>query len=748
VNFRRPSLSTAATLLLLSRAAWGQDGGVATALPTTISDADRLSVPAISVAPPPNIDGVLDDPVWTTNTPLTGFIQSEPDEGQPATERTSVWVAYDENNLYVAAHMYDSDPSGIVVSEIRKDFRADNQDTFEVILDTFGDRRNGYHFATNPAGARADEQITNEGRETNTSWDAPWKASAHRTSDGWTAEMVIPFSAVRSVGGDEMSWGINFSRRIRRKNEVVFWAPIPRAYTITRLSLAGNLTDLREVRRGRDIRLTPYLLGRTVRETGGTAFDQDVQAGVDAKFGVTNGLTLDATVNPDFAQVEVDVQQVNLTQFNQFFPEKRDFFLENSGIFYIGDTPRNRRVAQAPQGDEDLLVFFSRRIGLSSDGRPLPISAGVRLTGQEGEFQVGALGAVTREQFGFPGENFGVFRLRRNLFSNSDVGALFMTRLVAGNTSLYNHVYGVDANIRLPAGIDWSSFVLNSEAPGVTGPRYAFQTSINREANFTHLKVGLLSIGNNFRDDLGFIRRPGIRKWSLDTGIRPRPPALRAIGIREMHPHVGWNYITDQSGEELAKRLHTGYSVFFNNGGFTELSWNPVTETLVEPFEIHPDVDPIPVGQYDWTEWMLRYNSDPSKPVTVELTGILGTLWNGTQQTIRATANVRPIYKFTTSLGLSRTHGTLTSAGNQEESFVRAIWTGRLNYSFTTNMYLDALVQYLADTGLLNVNIRFNFIHHALSNLYVVYNEQRFTTDELIAPGRSLIVKFTQMFGF
>lgn len=689
------------------------------------------------------VDGVLDEPAWS-GAGVTGFVQAEPDEGIAATERTEVWVAYDDANLYIAAHLFDSDPDALIVSDIRRDFRTDNQDTFEVILDTFADRRNGYLFATNPAGARADQQVTNEGREVNTSWDAPWTSRARRTADGWTVEMAIPFRALRAGSARDV-WGINFSRRIRRRNEVDYWAPVPRAYTLTRLSLAGDLSGLPQRRGGRELRVTPYVLGRTVREVGGQAFDERGDAGGDLKMGLTRGLTLDLTVNPDFAQAEADEQQVNLTQFSQFFPEKRTFFLENSGLFYIGDTPRNRRYSTQPQGDEDLLLFFSRTMGLGPDNKPVGIDAGVRVTGQEGRFQIGALGLRTRDRDSILGSDYAVVRLRRNVFASSDVGAIFMMRSTVSDRGDFNRLYGADANVRLPSRIDWSSFVVQSEADGVTGPSYAYQTSLNREANFVHVKAGLLAIAENFTDEMGFLRRTGVRVWSLDTGIRPRFASLRRVGVREMHPHITWKYYTDFAGAEVARKLHSGYTFFLNDGGYVELSINPIAQRLEEPFALDAGVQPLGVGLYTWTEWMLRGQTDPSRLVSLSFTGVLGGLWNGTQRTAHASVTVTPSYRLRASLGLERTDGRLAGPG---ERFVSAIWTMRANYSFTTKMYVDALAQYDAGQHLLNANVRFNLIHHPLSDLFIVYNEQRFTTPGAPLPGRSVIVKFTQMLHF
>ncbi|MEJ2238726.1 MAG: DUF5916 domain-containing protein [Gemmatimonadales bacterium] len=704
----------------------------------------------ISAVPSTDIrlDGILDEPAWHSAPPATGFVQSEPDEGSPATERTEVWIAYDQENIYIGAHLYDSQPDAVVVKDIRKDFRIDNQDTFEVIFDTFADRRNGYLFATNAAGARADQQVTNEGRETNASWDAPWSVKTRRMADGWTVEMQIPFRVLRSTSTTGGRWGINFSRRIRRNNEVVFWAPVPRAYALTRVSLAGDLVGLPTSTGNRDLRITPYVLGETVRDIGEPSFDERVTAGGDLKYGLTRGLTLDLTVNPDFAQVEADEQQVNLTQFSQFYPEKRDFFLENSGIFYIGDTPRNTRLSTQPTGRENLIMFFSRRIGLGPDGRPTGINGGVRVTGKEGEFQVGALAMQTRspDDSLIPGSDYGVFRLRRNVGANSDVGALVMGRIAVDDRDDYNVIYGADANIRLPERIDWSSFFVQSETDGVSGPRYAFQSTLNREANFVHIKFGTLWMADDFNNELGFHRRRGVRAWMIDTGIRPRLESLRRIGIREMHPHIVWNYYTDFDGfpgKEVAANLHSGYTFFLNNGGYVELSVNPKIETLYDPFLLSPGTTELPSGKYDWVEWMLRGTSDPSKVLSVYVTGILGGLWSGTQKTVNLTLSLQPTHHIRASIGGQRTVGDLGTYGD----FVRQIYTARANYSFTTNMFVDALVQWDPETDAVNTNLRFNFIHHPLSNIYIVYNEQRFTTVGSPSPGRSLIFKVTQMLG-
>lgn len=725
------ALSTSLTLLIASSA------GAQTAPPTDT----RLHARAVAVTSAIAVDGRLDEADWK-RAPLSPFVQSEPNTGAPATERTDVWLAYDHDALYIAAYCHDRPGQSPVVTGLRKDFTIGDQDSFEVILDTFGDRRNGFLFATNPAGARADQQVTNEGKDTNASWDAVWTVKTQRVADGWTLEMQIPFRSLRfEVGGP--AWGVNFGRHLRHTNEIDYWSPVPRAYTLTRVSLAGVLDGLDSAQPGRNLQIKPFVLGSTVRPTGGASFDRSLDAGIDVKYGVTPALTLDITGRPDFAQAEADEQSVNLTQFSQFFPEKRAFFLENSGVFYVGDAARNNRVNPTPTPDEDLLLFFSRRVGLSSSGLPIPITAGARLTGRAAGMAVGALAVHTEEAGVTPSADYTVLRARRNFRGASDVGAFFMSKQSGDGT--WNRVYGADANIRLPGNVDWSSYVVNTAAPGSSGATGAWRTSFNHEGNYFHGKIGVMEVGRDFRDDLGYYRRVGARKWLMDTGIRPRPITLQNIGVRELHPHLNWNYYTTPGGRMIAKNFHNGFSAFLNNGGVFELSHNPQMQSISSPLRLATTAPTLPAGDYTWTEWRMLFQTDASRPLSISGNYIWGGLWNGTQRTIQATVTLLPSYRARVSVGINRTAATM---GTTPTAFVTSLYTLRANYSFTTNMYLDALVQFNADLRQMNTNVRFNLLHHPLSDLFIVYNEQRFTTTTSVTPGRGLILKFSQMLAF
>jgi hypothetical protein len=704
----------------------------------------RRQIQAARATGPVHVDGQLDDEVWGRAEPVADFVQSEPLTDQPATEITQVRMAYDDQNLYVAAYCYDTDPSAIVINEIRKDFDPEESDTFEILLDTFADRRNGYVFATNVEGARLDQQIANEGREINTSWDAVWFVRTQRVADGWIAEIAIPFRSLRFERGTSDIWGINFSRRVRRKNEVNFWSPIPREYNLTRVSLAGNLVGIEPASAGRNLRVKPYALARGVRDTGATAFDHDADLGLDVKYGVTPSLILDLTANPDFAQAEADVQEVNLTQFSQFFPEKRDFFLENSGIFYVGDAQR-QRLNPSPIPDEDMLLFFSRRIGLTSEGAPIPILGGARLTGRAAGLSLGLLNMQTRRTDSNEANNYTVARIRRNVAQGSDIGAFFMMRQSTDRSGNYNRVFGVDGNWRLFGRLDWNSFLAKTTTPGRGSGQYAARTSMSWEDSSFYAKVGALAVGENFQSDLSYYRRTGAIKYLADLGIRLRPERLRRLGFREQHPHANSTYYTDIKGRTIAWRVHHGYQWQHNNGANGELSLNPQFQLITEPFRIARGTPPIPAGEYRWFERTLRYTTDTSQWLSGTATYFWGGLWSGTQHGFSVTSTVRASYRFRLAATVQRRNISLEQP---RADFVTNLITVRTNYSFTPNMFLDSLLQYNKNLDLFNANVRFNLIHRPLSDIFVVYNEQRFVEPGAPPAGRGIILKFTQMMTF
>ena len=706
----------------------------------------RRQVAAIETRAPITLDGALDEEVWRTAAPAADFLQAEPHEGQPATELTEVRLAFDRDALYIGVICHDTDPSGIIVNDIRKDFLAGEQDTFEVILDTFADRRNGFVFVTNAAGAKSDTQIANEGRDVNTSWDAVWTVATRRDAGGWSAEIRIPFKTLRFERGSDRVWGVNFSRRIRRKNETDYWSPVPRVYNLYRAGLAGTLTGFADASQGRNLRIKPWIAADATRPVAGASFDAGTHAGIDVKYGVTPSLTLDVTAKPDFAQAEADEQQVNLTQFSLYYPEKREFFLENTGTFYFGDIPRESRLGNnrfsAPE--EEMLLFFSRRIGLTGAGEAIPIDAGARLTGRAGAYGLGLMTIQTDPGGRAPGDNYTVLRARRDVLKTSDVGAIFLSRQSTGSGD-YNRVYGADANFRFRRALSLNGFLATSETPGVSSGQMSGKGSIVWNDNFLHTQYSLLSVGDNFRDDIGFVKRTGIRKHFADFGIRPRPAGLRKYGIRELHPHTRYNIYTDQSNVKLTHTNHVAMSVFFENGAIVEYAWNPRFERIVAPFKIRPDQS-FQAGQYGWNEYQLLVETNHSRMASLSLDLTTGGFWTGTQRSTKLGVIVRPSYHLLFDLALQRNDIDLPLPMH---AFVTNLLTSRVGYAFSTRTFLDTLLQYNTDLKQWSANVRFDLIHRPLSDLFVVYNEQRLTDQATpIDTGRGIIVKYTHMLAF
>jgi hypothetical protein len=722
--------------------------GARAAEPMQVPSPDgRRLVTALEVRAPITLDGALDEEVWQLATAADGFVQAEPHEGQPATERTDVRLAFDRDALYIGAICHDAAPEALIVNDIRKDFSAGEQDTFEVLLDTFADRRNGFVFVTNARGAKSDTQIANEGRDVNTSWDAVWTVATKITSDGWSAELRIPFKTLRFESGAGRIWGVNFSRRIRRKNEIDFWSAVPRVYNLYRAGLAGTLAGLPDASQGRNIRLKPWVAVNSTRPVGGTVFDNSPHIGLDAKYGVTPSLTLDVTARPDFAQAEADEQQVNLTQFSLFFPEKREFFLENSGLFYFGDIPRESRLGNArfAPPEEEMLLFFSRRIGLTAEGREIPIAAGGRLTGRVGRTGIGAMTIQTQGVDGRDGENYTVLRGRRDVLRNSDVGAIFLARQSAGPSSDRNEVAGVDANFRFVRALSINGFLSRSASPGGGGGQMAGKGSIVWNDNRVHTQYSLLSVGDNFRDDLGFIKRTGIRKHFVDFGIRKRYEGLRKYGIRELHPHTRYNIYTDQSNVKVTHTNHVAMAAFFERGGYVEVQWNPRFERSDIPVKIRRDQSFAP-GSYGWNEYAFELETNHSRKVSGSALLTSGGFWMGRQKSTKAGVTVRPSFHLTLDLALQRNDITLPAPYHD---FVTNLVTSRAGYAFNTKTFFDTLLQYNTDLKQFSANLRFDVIHRPLSDLFIVYNEQQLTDQPTPEnAGRGLIVKYTHMLAF
>jgi hypothetical protein len=701
---------------------------------------------AAPVEESPVIDGRVEESLWERAELITDFIQAEPYEGQPATEKTEVRILYDDSHMYVAVVCYDSDPSGIIVTDERRDADLDDTDSFRMIFDTYLDRQNGFVFGTNPAGIEYDGQVTNEGEGGqgagfrraqsgsgggfNLNWDASFTVATQRGDFGWSAEFAIPLRTLRYGAEKPQVWGLNFQRNIRRKREEVYWSPVSRIYNLYRLSSAGELRGL-ELESPRNFKVTPYVLGSNERiYTESDESDLDGELGVDAKFGVTQSLNLDLTYNTDFAQVEVDEQQVNLTRFNLFFPEKRPFFLENAGNFSMGQ-PR------------EVELFFSRRIGIASDGSIVPIVAGARLSGKAGEYNLGVLNMQTEAVAGItPADNYTVASVSREFPNRSSLGALFVNRLATGDAAEegdWNRTYGVDGKLGVGDAFTLTGFAAGTDTPGLSGNEHALHSRAEYQKRGGRVWLGYTEVGDDFNPEVGFLTRDDYR--NLETGFFLNVRRKEIPWLRELRPHVTYQGFWDFSGFKETEQIHIDSHVDFENGYFFSPAMNHTVEGLTDPFEIYPGILVAPGTYKNWVAaW--RWNTNLAAPFSYEGGMDVGGFLSGNRHSYETTFNYR--YKSTIITSVTWAYNDIDLA---EGSFVTNLGQFKVSYNFTPLIYLQALLQYNDSADTWSSNIRFSWLNTAGTGLFVVYNDTEGLGDLLIGPqNRSFIVKYTHQF--
>ena len=708
-------------------------------------------IQAVRATGPMMLDGVLDEAAWAAAPMAERFIQQDPREGQPATFDTQVRILYDDDALYFGVFAKDDEPARLIVNDLKKDYNTDGSDGFRIVLDTFHDERNGYQFATNPAGAKWDAQMSNEGREINANWDGIWDVATRVTETGWVAEIRIPFRTLKFNSAEAQTWGMNFERKVRRLNEDSFWSPIPRIYDITRVSLAGTVEGLRGLRPGKNIRVKPYALSSS-NTVGRLGTDGDFDAGFDVKYGVTSGLTWDFTVNTDFSQAEADEQQINLSRFNLFFPEKRDFFLENSGIFLFGAGGGGFAAGGGggggggrQNGSGDTRLFFSRRIGLSDTGNEIPILAGTRLTGRQGAYSIGVLNIQQRSGDAVPSANFTALRVRRDILANSDIGAVFLNKEAGGPA--FNRVAGVDANFRFGPSVSFNAYgakTFSPDAPVPTeGRDHTMRVGGRYDGRIWQVNGRFDTIGARFNDEMGFVPRLGVDNAFLFVGRRFRPVVI-SRWVRETRPHWQVDTFTRQAGRGLESRYQDFHLPFaFQDGSNMEMGVNPNVEVVRAPFTINSSrgvrVDP---GRYEFNEYFIFWNTNSAARLSFNNRYSIGHFYDGYRRAYTFGPSVRLNENFNASVNLAINDIELSSG-----SFVSKLLTTRVNYNFNTRMFVNALVQYNSDSRQWTSNLRFNVIHRPLSDFFLVYNEGRDErTGQMLS--RAVIAKMTYLVAF
>ncbi len=717
----------------------------------------QATMRATRVDTPIVLDGRLDEAAYAATAAVSDFIQQEPTEAAPATERTDTWIFFDDDTIYIAARCWDSQPDRMVANEMRRDnlgiFLNEN---FAVVLDTFYDRRNAYLFHTNPLAGKFDGQIT--AGNMNRDWNGVWDVRTGRFEEGWTVEIAIPFKTIRFSPGSEQTWGVNLRRIVKWKNEISYLTAVPRAYGlagIMRLAVAGTLVGVEAPSSGGNIEFKPYVIADVTTDRLATppvpnALGGD--AGFDVKYAVTQGLTADFTYNTDFAQVEVDEQQVNLTRFSLFFPEKREFFLEGQGIFdfgggrgFSGGGPGGLRVGGSGGGASNTpILFFSRRIGLDA-GLPVPIEAGGRLTGKVGAYNIGLLDIRTGTEGASATRptNFGVVRVKRDILRRSSIGVLATHRSVAVSGDGSNQMYGADATFAFYDNVALNTYIARTETPDRDGDDTSYRGQFDYNGDRYGLQVERLVVEEHFNPEVGFLRRTDFQRSFASARFSPRPASIAAV--RKLRWEGSFDYITNVAGRVETRIASGAFGAELENSDQFLVETSHNYEFLADPFDIATGVV-IPVAGYTFTDTRASYAFGSQRQVSGALSASHGSFFGGTRTSAgfsRGRIGLSPQLSVEPSVEINRVD---VPAGR----FTTALVTSRATFTVNPRAFVSALLQYNSSAASLSTNIRLRWEYQPGSELFVVYTDLRDTLGPHFPEleNRALVVKVNRLFRF
>ncbi len=666
---------------------------------------------AVRVDRRPTLDGTLNDPLWQSAKPIDDFRQREPRTGEPATEKTEVRILYTRTAVYFGIHCYDSDPSRIVASELRRDADQSLDDHFEILIDETHDHRDGYVFEINPLGTQNDGLIINEqgpggpyGRELefDSGWDGVWTSDAHIGADGWTATVEIPFSSLNFTKSQDVVWGLNFVRFIRSKNEETLWSAYQRTFGITKVSQAGELRGITDIGSGRLFVVKPYALASYDRLTG-QPLKTPFTGGLDIKYGIRSDLVLNLTGNTDFADADVDLQQFNLTPFKIFIPEKRQFFLENAGIFNFDI------------GDKDQL-FFTRQIGIDSvTGQQVPINGGAKLTGTLGGFQLGILEVETRPSGTNPYGNYAVVRVKRALFGDSYIGVMGIDKRSGSSLDPFNQTGGIDMRLVFFKNLFVDAHVAGTRSPGNPSGSSDVGAALSYKSNWLDGTIERRKIGPNFNPEVGFIERTDSNETLgvLTFKVRPKRGGIREIQFEGQILHA-----PDTQNQVSTQEWYNTFRIMLNNGAYADNDIMDVTtQRLANPLRIYKDVY-VPAGVYHFSRHQFSFHSPPDHRVTFNLYDQFGGYYGGNLNVSRVGATYRPNAQFSITATQTWNRFRLPVA-----NFSVDLASLQANYSFSRFLTFSSVIQMnTANNQAVSANLRLRYNYRPDSDLYIIYN--------------------------
>ncbi|MBN1350203.1 carbohydrate binding family 9 domain-containing protein [candidate division KSB1 bacterium] len=727
-----------------------------------LSGAEKIySIQAQWITHPIWIDGRLEAAEWALVKPEQQFTQCEPKELAAPSERTEFRILYDSKNLYIGVSCFDSQPDEIIATEMRRDGDLFKNDMVMLVFDTFYDHRNAFYFSINPLGAKVDGIVTDEGKDVNRDWNGVWMCATLCDSSGWHAELEIPFSTLRFQKSDKQCWGFNIVRKIRRKNEYVSWTPILRSYGFTpyfKISRLGTITGFKNLCQQQAIQVTPYLLSGVERKFAPSAKTPTGDVGIDFKYNITSNLVADITWNTDFAQVEADEVQVNLSRFSLFFPEKRDFLLEGAGIFKFGES------SQDGDGRFPTLLFFSRQIGLA-EGKALPILGGLKLSGKLAGTHIGLLNMQVQQADAFdedenttaivPSTNFSVVRFKRDVLEKSTIGFIFTNKAVgvepgilnriSGDPNVYisedfenryNRTIGADFHFAFFHNFNADGFIARSFSPGITTDDLAYNSKISWRSDLFGFDLQHMNIQSGFNPELGFVSFPDevTRKNFLNLSFSPRPniPYIRKSYI---FCENTW-YFNPQNKLISGETLLGNFNVL-EDGGVVFYAYSRGSERIMgtDEFEIRENKFVLP-GYYGGNNFMFGLMTDASRMVAVE--GFAGQFgfYSGNIRSADVEITCTPNHHLSLAVnyGVNRISDldvyALDLSRSESIGFTTHLIRGRINYSFNPRLFIRSLLQWNSDEEQLSANVLLNYIYRPCSNLYLVYNEFREDREE------------------
>ncbi|MCX7874919.1 MAG: carbohydrate binding family 9 domain-containing protein [Melioribacteraceae bacterium] len=684
------------------------------------------TVTAVRTNMAPQIDGNLNDEVWNKAIPFSDFLQQEPIAGSNPSYKTEVKILYDENNLYLSVMCYDDEPNKIIAREMKWDGFISADDNIKILFDTFNDNRSAYWFATNPLGAKDDALLTGfEMKDFNEDWNGVWDVECKILENGWSAEFVFPFSTFKFYDNEKQVWGFNIQRTIKRKNEDVLWTSVGQNLGIMKISYAGDLIGIEKIKRGNPIYIKPFI-------TAGAQFSKNVndkilEPGLDLKYGITETLTLDATINTDFAQVESDRARINLSRFPLFFPEKREFFLEGKKFFDFNLGGNNT-------------IFYSRRIGLKR-GVQIPIIAGAKLIGRIDDFEIGLIDMQTAEKDLEPTTNYSAVRLKYDLLNSSYIG--FMTTNKAYSKNLSNSI-GTDFNFSFNDFLGDKNLVLfgalaksnNNDSPVNS---WAGNFFVDFPNDFIDTFLGYRFIQSGFDPQLGFVSRKGGQQFIYNLEIEPR---INKYGIKKLRfQPVESNFFLDGSGNlETASFMFSPIGIVFDSGDQISFGMGRTFDYPKEDFEIF-DTTKVKAGKYWETGYGVEIGTSASRDIFGRFEFVHDGFYGGKRSSIQTRVNYTINKHFTISADYQKNIISFKSSNFSTDEF-----GGRITYNISTKLLSSIFTQWNNELNEININYRFNWKPKIGSDFYIVLNQVISTENKIQSKDFAVLAKFVWMF--